>query len=673
MKVLRRLYRYLRHYKAWATLAFGSMIMFSVTTTAMIGLLQPIFDIGFTPPKVAATARKTLGPSATVHGGSSASQAAGPSISDKQPAAAPPSQPSRISREEQWKKIVIDTVLKRDLPEGRRGWIVNHIDQASSQFHRWWDPAGQKVQFRRLLAAMLIVMILRTFASFFSEYAFQKVGLSTVRDLRNELYERLIYQSHRFFSERSTGEMVSRVVSDADAIQAAVSTRMGDLFQESLTLFFLLVYVFWAYPELALITFIAAPLIVYPVVHFGKRLRGTTHRSQERMADMATLLEETIRGVRIVKAFTMERFEIGRFRDATKRHLSSNMKAQKIQALSSPVLDFITALGGMALFVYAQRRIGNGTLTVGALMAYIAAVAAMYQPMKKLNKVNLSVNTALSAAERVFRMLDIPNEVEDKPKAATIGAVGSGIRYENVSFQYQEEPVLRGVDLTVAPGEIVALVGGSGAGKSTFVNLLPRFYDVNGGRITIDGHDIRDVQLSSLRGLMGLVTQEVVLFNDTVRNNIAYGLGDAQEDRVIEAAKAANAHDFIMAMPHGYDTEIGESGVLLSGGQRQRLAIARALFKDPPILILDEATSALDTESERLVQGALERLMQGRTTLVIAHRLSTIRSADKIVVLDRGAIVETGPHEDLLARRGIYRKLYDLQFADDAVPTGAIA
>lgn len=637
MTVLRRLYRYLRHYKAWAALAFGSMIIFAVTQTAMIGLVQPIFDIGLTPPS------------------------------------SKPYVEAHPSKEQKVKGAFIDAILLREKPEGERGWVINHADQLNHQFHGWWDKASRKIQFRRLLLAMLIVIILRTFASFFSEYAFQKVGLSTVRDLRNELYERLIFQSHRFFSERSTGEMVSRVVSDADAIQAAVSTRMGDLFQESLTLFFLLVYVFWSNPELAAITFIAAPLLVFPVVHFGKRLRGTTHRSQERMADMATLLEETIRGVRIVKAFTMERFEIGRFHDATKRHLSSNLKAQKIQALSSPVMDFITGLGGLSLFLYAQRRIGNGTLSLGALMAYMAAVAAMYQPMKKLNKVNLSVNTALSAAERVFRMLDIPNEVEDRPNAATIAAVGSGICYENVSFQYEEEPVLREVELTVAPGEIVALVGGSGAGKSTFVNLLPRFYDVNGGRITVDGHDIRDLQLSSLRGLMGLVTQEVVLFNDTVRNNIAYGRGDVDSERVIDAAKAANAHDFISAMPQGYDTEIGESGVLLSGGQRQRLAIARALFKDPPILILDEATSALDTESERLVQGALEHLMKGRTTLVIAHRLSTIRSADKIVVLDKGEIVEVGSHEDLLARRGVYRKLYDLQFAEEERPVGSLA
>jgi subfamily B ATP-binding cassette protein MsbA len=637
MKVLRRLYRYLSHYKAWAALAFGSMIIFAATQTVMIGLLQPIFDVGLTPP----SAQKPV--------------------------------ETHASREAAVKNRILHAVLERDRPEGQRGWVVNHIDQANQRFHAWWDQGNSKVQFRRLLAVLLIVIVLWAFASFFSEYAFQKVGLSTVRDLRNQLYERLIYQSHRFFSERSTGEMVSRVVSDADAIKAAVSTRMGDLFQESLVLFFLLLYVFWTNPELALITLVVAPALVYPVVHFGRRLRGTTHRSQERMADMATLLEETIRGVRIVKAFTMERFEIGRFRDATKRHLSSNLKAQKIQALSSPVMDLISGLGAVALFFYAQRRIASGTLSMGALMAYIAALAAMYQPIKKLNKVNLSVNTALSAAERVFRMLDIPNEVVDKPNAPAISSVGSGIRYENVSFRYEAEPVLTEVDLTIAPGEIVALVGGSGAGKSTFVNLLPRFYDVSGGRITIDGCDVRDVNLSSLRGLMGLVTQEVVLFNDTVRNNIAYGLDNADDDRVIDAAKAANAHDFISAMPQGYDTEIGESGVLLSGGQRQRLAIARALFKDPPILILDEATSALDTESERLVQGALEHLMQGRTTLVIAHRLSTIRSADKIVVLDKGEIVEVGSHDDLLARRGVYRKLYDLQFADDAVPTGAMA
>jgi ATP-binding cassette, subfamily B, bacterial MsbA len=418
------------------------------------------------------------------------------------------------------------------------------------------------------------------------------------------------------------------------------------------TLVGLILYVLIKNPTLALVSFIGAPLIITPVVQFGKRLRKTTHRSQERMAEIATILEETIRGVRIVKAFTMEPFEIGRFREATARHLRWTLSAQRVQAMTSPVMELLAGVCMVLLFGYAQSRIAAGTLTGGEFASFLTALALMYAPIKKLNKVNLSLNTALSAAERVFSMLDVPNDVTEKPDAKELRGVGRGVRYENVSFTYGNDPV----------------VGGSGAGKSTLVNLLPRFYDVTEGRITIDGVDVRDVTLNSLRGLMGFVTQEVILFNDTVRNNIAYGRAGVDERHVIEAAKAANAHEFIMHLPKGYDTEIGESGVLLSGGQRQRLAIARALFKDPPILVLDEATSALDTESERLVQQALNNLMRGRTTLVIAHRLSTIRSAHKIVVLDKGRIVEIGTHEELLAARGVYRKLYDLQFVDDEVP-----
>jgi subfamily B ATP-binding cassette protein MsbA len=702
MPVLRRLYRYLARYKTWALIAFGSMIVFAMTQTVMVALIQPVVDDVLTPHGKANTS--VSGVVSRLDGDLHLTERQRQQISQvlelrrqriddisaavRQQVDTSNAQIERLltraqrakfhgvetepSQKKETKDRVMNAVLHRDKPVGQRGVLINTIDRASTALSTWWN-SNPDAKPRRVLIALLIVFIIRAVTAFFSEYAFQKVGLSTVRDLRDQLYERLIFQSHRFFSERSTGETVSRIVSDADAIQAAVSTRMGDLFQESLTLLGLIVYVFWTNPGLALICLIVAPLLIGPVIHFGVRLRGTTHRSQERMADMATLLEETIRGVRIVKAFTMEKFEIARFREATRRHLASNLKAQKIQALTSPVMELISSVCVLMLFIYAQRRIAAGTLTIGELLSFIAALAAMYQPIKKLNKVNLSVNTALSASERVFRMLDIDNEVKETPKAVVLKAVGSGIRYENISFSYGSDPVLKDVNLVVAPGEIVALVGGSGAGKSTLVNLLPRFYDVNAGRITVDGHDVRDVTLHSLRSLMGFVTQEVVLFNDTVRNNIAYGRADSDQNRVIEAAQAANAHEFISALPNGYDTEIGESGVLLSGGQRQRLAIARALFKDPPILILDEATSALDTESERLVQQALNNLMRGRTTLVIAHRLSTIRSADKIVVLDRGEIAEVGSHEDLLARRGVYRKLYDLQFLEEERPTGALA
>ncbi|MFP5246107.1 MAG: ABC transporter ATP-binding protein [Thermoanaerobaculia bacterium] len=616
MKVLRRLYRYLTPYRGWAFVAFGSMIVFALTQTVLAALVQPLFDDVLTPPGVQ---KRVDAPNA------------------------------RVS--------AVENALRENVPA---------VHRAKVRFQRWWSgDAAKKPQ--RVLTILLIIFVIRAFTSFFSEYSFQKVGLSTVRDLRNQLYERMIGQSHRFFTERSTGEMVSRVVSDADAIQAAVSTRMGDLLQESVTLLGLILYVFILNPVLALVSFVGAPLIVTPVVQFGKRLRKTTHRSQERMADIATLLEETIRGVRIVKAFTMEPFEIGRFREATAKHLRWTLRAQRIQALTSPVMELLAGVCMVLLFAYAQSRIARGTLSTGEFISFLTALALMYAPIKKLNKVNLSLNTALSAAERVFRMLDVPNEVTEKPDAVQLKSVGQGIRYDGVTFTYGNDPVLRGVTLDVAPGEIVALVGGSGAGKSTLVNLLPRFYDVTEGRITIDAVDVRDATLHSLRSLMGFVTQEVILFNDTVRNNIAYGRANVDDQLVIEAAKAANAHELITNLPNGYDTLIGESGVLLSGGQRQRLAIARALFKDPPILILDEATSALDTESERLVQQALNNLMRGRTTLVIAHRLSTIRSAHKIVVLDKGRIVEMGTHEELLERRGVYRKLYDLQFVDDEV------
>ncbi|MEM7052366.1 MAG: ABC transporter transmembrane domain-containing protein [Acidobacteriota bacterium] len=509
-----------------------------------------------------------------------------------------------------------------------------------------------------------LVFLIRNLANFVSGYSFQRIGLGVMTDVRNDLYERILGQSSRFHSEHTSGELMARVVNDVSLMQNAVSNRLLDLFQQPLTLILYTALLLSTHFSLGIICLVVAPVLVYPIVRFGKGMRRTSHRSQERMADIASLMSEGVRGYRVVKSFGMEEFEHRRFSEATEQHKRVNLRAQLLSNLSSPVVESLAVVGSVALLIYAGSRIHQGEMSGPQLVMFLTTLMLMYDPIRKLNKVNLILQEALAAAHRVSGLMAVPNDIEERPGARHIDGVEQGVSYEGVSFGYEQQPVLEDIDLVIRRGEIVALVGASGAGKSTMVNLLSRFFDPDRGRLAIDGIDLRDLKLRSLRSLIGVVTQETVLFNESVRNNIAYGRDDLPLERVREAARAAFADDFVQDLPEGYETRIGEGGLRLSGGQRQRLSIARALLKDAPILVLDEATSQLDSESEALVQKALYNLMQGRTTLVIAHRLSTVMKADRIVVMEAGRMIEAGTHSELLALGGTYKRLYDLQFRE---------
>jgi subfamily B ATP-binding cassette protein MsbA len=519
----------------------------------------------------------------------------------------------------------------------------------------------------RVAAAIVGLYVVKGACSYLSTTLVASVGQSAVTDLRNALYEHVLNQSFTFLTRRSTGALMSHITTDVEKIQSAVSELAGDLLKEGLTVLGLLVVLFVLDWRMAVGAFVATPLVVYPLVLLGRHVRSSSETSLRRWRDISQILQETISGFRVVKAFGMEGFEIARFRRAAARLFHVNMRITRATAVLPPLME---AVGGLVLIValfYGSHAIRSDAMTPGEFTSFLAALFAMYTPIKRLSRVTASLQGALAAGTRIFEVLDTHQEVGEAADAAVLPRARGRIEYRDVGFQYSDGggPVLRRIGFTVEPGEVVAIVGTSGAGKTTLVNLLPRFYDVTDGGIAIDGVDIRSVTLKSLREQIGLVTQDTVLFDDTVRANIAYGLQDVDEARVESAARAAFAHDFILDLPRRYDTVIGERGSRLSGGQRQRLAIARAILKDPPILILDEATSALDSESERLVQGALANLMKGRTTLVIAHRLATVRGADRIVVLEGGEVREVGPHEALLRRGGLYSRLYELQFSED--------
>ncbi len=523
--------------------------------------------------------------------------------------------------------------------------------------------------------ALVASTILKGLCDYAGTYLVNHAGFGMITDLRDDLYNTILRRSAAFFSRHTTGTLLSTIVNDIERVQYAMSTVLAESLQQFFTFVFVAGVVIVLGGSLSWILLLFVPVILYSSRKIGSRVRHTTRHGQDKLAEIQNILHETITGNRIVKAFNTENWEISRFRNAAQRLFRANLRSVAAAALSSPLMDIFGMIGVALLLLFGREQIKDGRMTPGVFVAFITAVFSLYNPVRKFALFNNNFQQALGASSEIFKFMDLEDDVKEKPRAASLPRFSSSVRFEHVSFAYNTEGAgdgtrvaLHGIDLGVNRGEVVAIVGSSGAGKSTLVHLIPRFFDVTGGRLLIDGYDVRDVTLASLRAQVGIVTQETVLFNDTVRNNIAYGQPNVPQKEVEAAARAALAHDFILALPSGYDTVIGERGVRLSGGERQRLAIARALLKNAPILILDEATSALDSESEALVQSALHNLMTGRTVFVIAHRLSTVRRADRIVVIENGTIADIGAHEELMRKLGTYRRLYELQFASTDAP-----
>jgi subfamily B ATP-binding cassette protein MsbA len=516
--------------------------------------------------------------------------------------------------------------------------------------------------------AILGIFLVKGLFSYGYNYLLVKVGQSVIRDLRNLLYSHIQSLPLSFFQKKPTGELISRIISDVSLIQGAVSSVLVGILKDTFQVFFLIGVIFYQDWRMALIAMVSLPLVVYPIINFGRRHRRLSRGSQQTTAQVSNILYETITGNRIVKAFCMEKYEVGRFAKTLDKLFAIVMRDTRIAAISRPLMEFLGGIGISLVVWYGGSQVLAGKSTPGTFFSFLTALIMIYEPIKGVSAINNTLQQGIAAAERVFDVLDVESDVAEKKDAIELPPVMDAIEFTDVRFQYDEDTeVLKGINLKVTAGEVLAIVGSSGGGKTTLVNLIPRFYDVSSGSLTIDDTDIRDVTFNSLRKQIGIVTQQTILFNDTVRNNIAYGSHDASEEQIKDAARAAHALDFIQRLPNGFDTVIGESGARLSGGERQRLSIARAILKNAPILILDEATSSLDTESEHEVQQAIENLVQSRTTFVIAHRLSTIRNADRIIVIQDGAIVEEGTHDLLLSLDGVYKMLHDMQFQDDAM------
>ncbi|MEJ5300649.1 MAG: lipid A export permease/ATP-binding protein MsbA [Thermodesulforhabdaceae bacterium] len=512
-------------------------------------------------------------------------------------------------------------------------------------------------------ALILIVFFIKGFFQWGSEYFIQVAGLSIVADLRTKLFSHLVFMPVSFFDNKAGGELLSRITNDVQEIQEAVSRAVTGIVRDVFTIIGLTFVIFYQNWRLALIAMVVLPVAFYPLFIFGKFLKKFAHKSQQGMGQLASIIHETFRGIRIVKAFCREKQEIQKFNHRNREFLSYAKKLAWIDSMASPLMECIGSIGIASIIGYGGYQVITGKATPGAFFSFLGALIMIYRPVKGLSRMNTFIQRGLASLERVYSILDQPNSISDAPGSKQIEHVKGCVEFRNVVFSYDGvTPALSNVSFRVEPGEVAALVGPSGSGKTTLVNLIARFYDVTEGAILIDGHDIRSLRIDSLRRHIAIVTQQNFLFNDTVRNNIAYGKEDASEEEIVQAAKLAYAYDFIMQLPNGFDTIVGEQGIRLSGGEQQRLCIARAILKNAPILIMDEATSSLDSEAEKEVQKALENLMAGRTTFIIAHRLSTIQRATKIFVMSGGRIVEAGQHEELISLGGTYRKLYELQY-----------
>lgn len=532
--------------------------------------------------------------------------------------------------------------------------IVNRLNAMEPSALFWMFPA-----------AVIAVLFIKHLVTFFYQYLMSDVSQRVMRDIRNILYEKIQGLSLDYFSERRTGELISRITHDVNVVENAVSYGLTDLFRQTFLIGMFVVIAFTIYPSAAFIVFVVFPLIGIPVAQIGRRLRKISKGTQEKMADINSILLETISGIQVVKAFCTEDYEIRRFKGKNHDYYKLRMKSIKRLLAIAPLTEIFGAVCGVAVILWIGRVVMQGQLSFGVFILFFGSLMSIISPIKKLGNVNALIQQALAANERIYEILDSCPSVQEKKGAVAVGPMREAVSIENVSFRYATSAdfVLRDINLKVGRGEIVAVVGPTGSGKTTLVNLIPRFYDPSAGRVLLDGVDLKDVSFASLRRQIGIVSQDTILFNDTVRANIAYGFREASPEEIQAAAERAFAHNFIVKMPLGYETIVGDRGFRLSGGEKQRLAIARAILRNPPLLILDEATSQLDSESERYVQEALDRLMQGRTVVAIAHRLSTIQKAHKIVVLQNGRIVGEGRHEELLKNCSLYEKLYTIQFS----------